>query len=141
MTTNSNYVNISVVAGADLSAKQNTFVKVNSSGQAVSAAAGEAAIGVLSNKPASGQTASIQVFGVAKVLAGATIAAGARVAADADGKGVTATAGRTNTSDAGASADALIGSNAMGIALTGGVSGDVISVLITNAGAVPTTVA
>lgn len=141
MSFNQNYVNISAPAGADLSAKQNYFVKINSSGAAVLAAAGEAAIGVLANKPTSGQTASIQVSGVAKVLAGGTIAAGAQVAANADGKAVGATLGRTNTSDAGGATDALIGSNVMGIALAGGVDGDVIPVLITQAGAAPTTVA
>lgn len=135
------YVNISRPAGADLSTKQYTFVKVNSSGQAVSAAAGEAAIGVLQNEPTSGQTATVQVAGIAKVKAGGNVTAGARVAADADGKAVTATLGRTNTSDAGAAADPLIGSNVMGIALEGGANNDVIAVLLQPVGAAPTTVA
>lgn len=141
MSFNQNYVNISAPAGADLSAKQNHFVKINSAGAAVLAVAGEAAVGVLVNKPTSGQTATIQISGIAKVKAGATVAAGALIAANADSEAVTATGGRTNTSDAGGAADPLIGSNVMGIAVEGGSENDVIPVLLTHSGAVPTTVA
>ena len=141
MSYNANYVNISVPAGAGLSAKQNHFVKINSSGAAVLAGAGEAAIGVLQNDPTSGQTAAVQVSGVAKVKAGASITAGAQVAVNADGEAVAATLGRTNTSDAGGATDPLIGSNVMGIALEGGAENDVIAVLITQAGAAPATAA
>ena len=140
MSFNANYVNISVPAGANLSAKQNHFVKINSSGAAVLAGAGEAAIGVLVNDPTSGQTAAVQISGIAKVKAGASITAGAQVAVNADGEAVSATLGRTNTTDTSAT-DALIGSNVMGIALEGAAENDVIAVLITQAGAAPTTAA
>ena len=140
MSFNQNYVNISVPAGANLSAKQNHFVKINSSGAAVLAGAGEAAVGVLVNDPTSGQTAAVQVSGIAKVKAGASITAGAQVAVNADGEAVAATLGRTNTTDTSAT-DALIGSNVMGIALEGAAENDVIAVLITQAGAAPTTAA
>lgn len=132
---------ISLVAGADLSTKQYFAVKVNSSGQAVLAGAGEAAIGILQNNPASGQVATVRTAYTTKAAAGGTIAAGARVASDANGKMVVATAGRTNTSDAGASADALIGSNVIGTALEGGADGEIIAVLIQHAGSIPTTAA
>lgn len=140
MSYNANYVNISVPAGADLSAKQNHFVKINSAGAAVLAGAGEAAVGVLVNDPTSGQTATIQVGGIAKVKAGGTVATGALVAANADSEGAVAAKGTTNTSDT-STTDALVGSFVMGIAVLGGVEGDVISVLLTHAGAVPTTAA
>lgn len=139
MSFNQSYVNVSRPAGADLSAKQSFFVKLNNQGAVVLAGAGEAAIGTLRNKPTSGQTATVQVSGVAKVVLGGTVAAGARVASDADGKAVTATLGRTNTSDAGSATDALLGSNVMGIAFEGGVAGDVVAVLLQPVGAAPTT--
>lgn len=140
MSYNANYVNISVPAGADLSAKQNHFVKINSSGAAVVAGAGEAAIGVLQNDPTSGQTAAVQVSGIAKIKAGASITAGAVIAVNADGEAVTATKGTVNTTDT-SSTDAVVGSNVMGIAIEGGAENDVIAVLLTHAGAVPTTAA
>jgi len=73
-------------AGADLSAKQYYAVKVNSSGQVVLAGAGENAIGVLQNKPASGQAAQIMVLGESKAVYGASVTAGQNLAADASGK-------------------------------------------------------
>jgi hypothetical protein len=141
MAFQQNGTDITLVAGADLSAKQFYAVKVNSSGQAVTAGAGEAAIGIVQNDPASGQAGAIRVAGVSKAVAGGNVTAGAQVAANADGKIVTATAGRTNTNDAGSTTDALIGSNVIGVALSGGADGEVISILVTLAGAVPTTAA
>jgi hypothetical protein len=141
MAFQQNGLDITLVAGADLSAKQFYAVKVNSSGRAVLAAAGEAAVGFLQNDPASGQAGTIRVGGVSKAVAGGSVAAGALVTSNVDGKVVAHTGGRTDTSDSGAAADPLIGSNVIGVALTGGASGEVISVLVTLAGAVPTTAA
>lgn len=132
---------ISLPAGADLSTKQFRAVKVNSSAQAVVAGAGEFAIGILQNKPAAGQAATITYSGVSKAILGGSVTAGATVASDGNGAFVDATEARTNTSDAGASADPLIGSNIMGVALAGGVTGDIVPVLILVAGATPTTAA
>ena len=75
----SNYsVKVTLVAGADLSAKQYTFVKLDSSGQAVAAAAAtDIPIGVLQNAPTSGQEAEVLVVGGTKIVAGAAIAEGA----------------------------------------------------------------
>ncbi|CAB4122562.1 hypothetical protein UFOVP36_63 [uncultured Caudovirales phage] len=132
---------ISLVAAADLSAKQYYAVKVDSAGKAAIAAAGEYTIGYLVNKPTAGQAATIVYGGVSKALLGGTVAAGATVAADANGKTVDATEARTNTSDAGAATDPLIASNVIGVALVGGVAGDIVPVLVLASGATPTTAA
>jgi hypothetical protein len=65
----SNYsVKVTLVAGADLSAKQYTFVKLNSSGEAIAAAAAtDIPIGVLQNAPTSGQEAEVLVVGGTKL--------------------------------------------------------------------------
>jgi hypothetical protein len=131
----------SLPAAADLSAKQFYAVKVNSSGQAALAAAGEFAIGILQNKPTAGQAATIVTVGpVSKAVAGGSITAGALVAADANGKLVAATLARTNTQDH-STTDPLIGSNVVGVALEGAATNDVFAVLLTSAGAAPTTAA
>lgn len=133
---------ITVAAGADLSAKQFYAVKLNSSAAVVLAGAGEDAIGILQNKPASGQMATVRIAGVSKFVAGAAITAGARVASDANGKGKTAVAASVKTDDTGAAADAVVGSFALGHALEG-ASGDgiIFALLIARSGALPTTAA
>lgn len=130
---------ISLAAAAALTAKQFYAVKIDSNGKAALAGAGEAAIGIVQNNPAAGQPASVMISGTSKAVAGGNITAGDPVAADADGKLVNATKGRTNTSDTGAAADALLGSNVIGMALTGAASGDIFTVAILHMGAVPTT--
>ena len=74
----SNYaVKVTLVAGADLSALQYTFVKLNSSGQAVAvSAATDVAIGVLQNKPTSGQEAEVLIVGGTKIVASASATLG-----------------------------------------------------------------
>jgi hypothetical protein len=132
---------LSLVAAADLSAKQFFGIKVDSTGKAALAAAGEPCIGVLQNNPTSGQVATVGFLGTSKAKAGGSITAGDQVTTDANGKIVAATKGRTNTSDAGAAADALIGSNVIGIALSGASTDDVFEIALMYSGAVPTTVA
>ena len=80
---------ISLEAAADLSASQFLFVVCDSAGKAALAGAEGNAIGVLQNKPVAGQPAEVAYAGVAKVIAGAAVAAGARVESDAAGKAVT----------------------------------------------------
>jgi hypothetical protein len=87
---------ISLLAGADLSAAQFKAIKVNSSGQAVLAAAGDFAIGVLQNNPASGEAATVRVAGKSKFNGDAAVAAGAKVTASADGQIITATVATDN---------------------------------------------
>jgi hypothetical protein len=80
-------VKITLVAGADLSAKQYYFVKINTSGEAVlCAAATDKPIGVLQNDPASGEEAVITVVGGSKVVASASIDEGALIGTTAAGK-------------------------------------------------------
>lgn len=133
---------ITVTAGADLSAAQFRAVKLNSSGAVVLAGAGEDAIGVLQSKPASGQAATVRVAGITKFVAGAAIAGGVRVASDASGKAKTAVAASVKTDDAGAAADAVVASFTLGHAMEASAGADqVISVLLAKSGAVPTTAA
>jgi predicted ribonuclease toxin of YeeF-YezG toxin-antitoxin module len=70
-------VRATFVAGADLSALQYTFVKLNSSGQVVAvAAATDVPIGVLQNNPASGAEASVTIVGGTKIVASAAATLG-----------------------------------------------------------------
>ena len=80
--------NITLKAGADLSAKQYFFVKIDANGDAVLAGNGENAIGVLQNAPASGEAANIAVAGVSKVIIGDTTSldSGVGISSDANGK-------------------------------------------------------
>ncbi|MCL4715471.1 MAG: hypothetical protein KJZ75_11220 [Hyphomonadaceae bacterium] len=141
MAGEANLVCITRIAGADLSAKQYTAVKQNSSGQVVAAGAGEKALGILQNKPTSGQAATVAVGGVSKWIAGGVVAPDAEVAADADGKAKTAVANTTDT-QVGAAADPLLGSYILGRNLTAAnsVQNQVIEVLLTHTGASPGTV-
>ena len=80
--------NITLKAGADLSAKQYFFVKIDANGDVVLAGNGENAIGVLQNAPASGEAANIAVAGVSKVIIGDTTSldSGVVISSDANGK-------------------------------------------------------
>jgi ABC-type taurine transport system substrate-binding protein len=70
-------VRATFVAGADLSAKQYTFVKLNSSGQVIAAAAAtDVPIGVLQNNPVSGAEASVLIVGGTKIVASAAATLG-----------------------------------------------------------------
>ena len=95
----SNYsVKVTLVAAADLSALQYTFVKLNSSGQAVAAAAAtDIPIGVLQNAPTSGQEAEVLIVGGTKIVAGAAIGEGALVGTSSAGKAVALVAGTDTT--------------------------------------------
>lgn len=83
----------SLVAGADLSSSQHYLVKVSAANTVALAGAGELCIGVVDNKPTSGQAVEILCGVVVPVVTGAAVAAGAEVASDASGKAVTATTG------------------------------------------------
>lgn len=134
-------LSVSLVAAADLSAKQFYAAKIDSNGKAAVAGAGEACVGIIQNNPLAGSPASVMMSGTSKAKAGGSITAGDYVAADANGKFVSATKGKVNTSDAGAAADPVIGSNVIGIAVTGASDGDLFTVAIMHMGAVPTTAA
>lgn len=85
------YNTVTLAAGEDLSAKQWRFVKLNTSGEVVLCGAGEQAIGVLCNKPTSGQAAEVQIGGIAKVEADAAVTAGDKLMSSADGQAATKT--------------------------------------------------
>ena len=141
MSFQSNGTDITLVAAADLSGKQFYAVKVDSNGKAALCVAGDFAIGMLQNKPASGEQGTVRIAGVSKGAAGGSITAGNLLAADANGKLVAATLSRTNTSDGGAAVDALLGSNVVGVALESASSGEIFAVALALAGASPTTIA
>lgn len=85
----SNYsVKVTLVAGADLSALQYHFVKLNSSGQAIAVAAiTDVPIGVLQNAPTSGQEAEVLVAGGTKLKASEAITIPAFLSVSANGRG------------------------------------------------------
>ena len=128
-------------AASDLSAKQYYFAKVVSGGLDL-AGAGEAAIGVIQNKPLLNEAVELTVLGVTKVVAGAAITKGVPIASDSAGKAKAAVLGKVDTSDAGAAADPVIGSYVMGIALEAATADlQIISALILHLGVAPTTAA
>lgn len=109
---------VSLIAGADLSALQFRFVMLNSSGQVIVTTDGGDAIGVLLNKPTSGQVAEVQTMGIAKVTASGNLAAGSKVSASATGKAQATATGKhvvgTLVGDPAADGDiveVLLGSN------------------------------
>lgn len=123
-------VQISIPAGADLSAIQFQGVKLNSTGQAiVVASAQEVFIGFLQNKPdAAGKAALVAVAGRAKVKAGAAVTIGDVLEADSTGRVIKATALTLNE----ASPNTLNNwPAACGIAMSAaGAAGDIIDALI-----------
>lgn len=143
MATDNNVRSISMPAAAVfVAADLYKAVKVNASGQVALAAAGEAAIGLLySTSVAIGDAVEVAVAGsIMKGRTAAAVTIGALLAANATGLLVAATLGRTNTVDAGAAVDPLLGSNVLGIALEAGGVNAVIEFLWMPIGASPTTV-
>ena len=92
MATQGQQTRESMIAGADLSAKQFTFVKMNTTDRTVvSAGNGDAAFGVLINDPESGQAATVVTAGRVIVEVGAGgLTAGDEVGVDANGEAVSA---------------------------------------------------
>lgn len=89
---------ITLEAGADLSAKQYFFVKLDANGKAVScSAATDKPVGVLQNKPTSGQAAEIVVVGLTKVSSDAALTIGALIGTSADGQADAKTPGTDTT--------------------------------------------
>lgn len=84
-----------VTGAASLATKQYYFMKQHTDGTLIiAAAATDAIIGTLQNKPAVGEAALVRFAGTTKVIAGGAINPGASVTSDASGKAVaTTTAG------------------------------------------------
>lgn len=95
MATQGNQIRETMLAGADLSAKQFTFVKMNTTDRTVvNAGNGEAAFGVLINDPTSGGAATVVTHGRVLVEVGTGgLTAGDSVGVDANGEAVTAASG------------------------------------------------
>ena len=107
-------------ASADLSAKQYYIVKMSGDNTVtVCAAVTDVPIGVLQNKPASGEQAVVRVFGMSKVSADATLAAGNIIGTSADGQAQPVTQGSETTV------------YNIGQAVTGGAAGTLQTALIT----------
>jgi hypothetical protein len=116
-------LDITLLAASDLSAAQYHFVVVDADGQAALAGKGAAVVGIVQNKPGAatgdkGESTSVRVYGVSKVVAAQTVAAGALVASDSQG----------------AAAVAQTGDHIAGIALIGGDMDEIICVLLTHGG-------
>ena len=93
-----NSLKVTLIAGADLSAKQYFFVKMSADNTCVlCSAATDAPIGVLQNSPISGGEASVLVVGGTKLVAGAAIAAGVKIGTASTGKADAKVAGTDTT--------------------------------------------
>lgn len=115
------YHTVSILAGEDLSAAQFRFVKL-SSGAVVKAGAGDPVFGVLLNKPASGEVASVQIAGIAPVAVDAAVTVDDKVMSSSDGQAAT----KTGTN------------NSAGVALaTATTAGEVIAVKLESSDGVP----
>lgn len=69
--------------------KQYHFVKITGNHTVGLAGAGDTPVGVMQNKPqVTGQAATVGIFGVSRVIAGETLAAGDKVSVNATGKAV-----------------------------------------------------
>lgn len=89
---------LSLSAGADLSTKQFYFVKLDTNGAAVvCSGATDVPVGVLQNKPTSGQAAEIVVVGVTKISADANLTIGNLIGTSADGQADAKTPGTDTT--------------------------------------------
>ena len=107
-------------AGADLSAKLFHLAKIDTDSDIILAGDGDACAGVITEAAVADKPVTIQYGGIAKVICGGTIAAGAKVASDGNGQGVLATTGEF----------------AIGMALEAGASGRIIAVMLREYGRV-----
>lgn len=120
MAYETNLVTIgTLTAAADLSSKQYHFVSLASSTTVnVCSAITNSPIGILQNKPESGEQAIVAVSGISKVVADGTIAAGNFIGTSADGQ-----------ADAiGSGTDTTV--YVMGQGLEAGTAGQTISMLL-----------
>jgi hypothetical protein len=121
-----------LAAGADLSAKQFFFVKVNSSGVLVlcDATVGEGAAGVLQNDPTSGQAAGFRYGGISKVKCGGSFNPGDKVSADSAGKAVKYTTAKVFTG----TPYIVSGTTVLGLALSAGVLDQLATIIVRDSG-------
>jgi hypothetical protein len=111
MTTANPKGNVTIIASQNLSAQQ--YRAVTNAGAV--AGAGGKPLGILQNKPQSGQAATVCTEHLSKAVAGATIAKDADVMSDATGAMVTA---------------ATVGSYIVGRAMESAVAGDIFQIMV-----------
>lgn len=68
MSQDAGVLDLTFKTGADLSAKQYCFVKLDADGNVVACGANEVSIGILQNKPESGKAARIRLLGTSKLV-------------------------------------------------------------------------
>jgi len=85
------------LVSSDLSAKQYYFVEAASGVITVANAITDICVGVLQDKPVSGQTGEVCMLGFTKVVAGGAITAGALIGTTTAGKAVALAAGTDTT--------------------------------------------
>lgn len=112
---------ITLIAATDLSGSQFCGVDIDSAGKAAFPVQGKRCVGIVQNKPKSGEAATVMVSGISKVKIGITgIVAGNNVTVDDDGTIIQA----TNLD------------RSIGVALKSGVAGTIGTVLLMNGQAV-----
>jgi len=110
-------------AAADLSAKQYYFVKLSAANTVnVCTAITDIPIGILQNKPESGEAATVCLFGISKVSADGTLAAGNLIGTSVDSQADAIAAGTDTTV------------YTMGQALETAAAGDTVSMLLNPTG-------
>jgi hypothetical protein len=110
-------------AGADLSAKQYYFVKLSAANTVnVCTAITDIPIGILQNKPESGEAATVCLFGISKVSADGVLAAGNLVGTSTDSQADAIAAGTDTTV------------YTMGQALETAAAGDTVSMFLNPTG-------
>jgi len=80
-------LDITLVAGADLSAIQYHFVKLDADGKAVACGANEVSIGILQNTPESGEAARVRVLGTSKLVMNEAVDEGEAITSTDTGAG------------------------------------------------------
>ena len=92
------FIDITIKAGGDLSTKQYYFVKLDSTQQVIiAAAATDKVLGILQNKPESGEAARVRIFGRSKVIGDAALSIGDLIGTSADGQADAKTPGTDTT--------------------------------------------
>lgn len=93
MAATEGLVDFSYLSGADLRTRFLTFVKLSTAADLTVLLAGvnDTGIGVLVNKPNTGQVAGVGIMGEQKVTYGGTVTRGDPLTADANGKAITQT--------------------------------------------------
>lgn len=107
---------ISLVAGADLTAQQFRGIILNAGGAGIVAGAAAQPIGVLQNNPPNGGEAQVRKDGITKMVVGAGVAVAINNRIGLDG--------------AGAARPAVAGDPIVGRALTAGGAAAIVSVLL-----------